>query len=54
MKLIALIAGWSLVVFGAAVGALVVESLLYRRRVQREAALHNQLGVGGAYAAKRR
>ncbi len=54
MKLIALIAGWALVVFGAAVGAVVIESLLYRRRIQREAALHSQLGVGGASAAKRR
>ena len=48
MKLIALLAGWTLVILGTAAGAVVVESLLYRRRVRREATLHSRLGVGAA------
>ena len=47
MKVIAIVLGWLLVIFGAAVGAVVVESLMYRRRVRREAKLHRRLGVGG-------
>ncbi len=54
MSVLALLAGWLLVVFGAAAGAVVLESLMYRRRVRREAALHRQLGVGGGAVAKRR
>ena len=54
MKLFALLMGWVLVIFGAAVGAVVVESLLYRRRARREAELHSRLGVGARGAANRR
>ena len=54
MKFIALLIGWAVVLAGAAAGAIVVESLLHRRRMRREAELHSRLGVGGNAAAKRR
>jgi hypothetical protein len=46
MKLLAVIAGWVLILFGTAMGAIVLEGLLHRRRVRREASLHQRMGLG--------
>jgi hypothetical protein len=46
MQMLAMIFGWVLALFGVAIVAVVLESLLYRRRSARERALHQSLGVG--------
>lgn len=46
MKLAAIAAGWVLILFGTAIGAILVENLVHRRKMEREATLHRRMGLG--------
>ena len=46
MKYFAIAGGWALILFGTAMGAIILESLVHRRRRQREATLHKRMGLG--------
>lgn len=44
---IAMIAvGWVLILFGTAIGAILIENLVHRRKMEREAMLHRRMGLG--------
>lgn len=46
MKYLAIAGGWALILFGTAMGAIILESLVHRRRKQREVMLHKRMGLG--------
>jgi len=46
MKYFAVAGGVALILFGTAMGASILESLVHRRRKQREAMLHRRMGLG--------
>ena len=46
MKFLAIAGGWALVLFGTAMGAIVIEGLVHRHRMRREAMLHRRMGLG--------
>jgi len=46
MKFLAIAGGWMLILLGTAMGAIVIEALVHRRRVKREEMLQRRMGLG--------
>ncbi len=46
MKLAAIAAGWVMILFGTAIGAVLIENFVHRRKMERESTLHRRMGLG--------